>query len=360
MKLTSRRAKKQPSKPVIDGYVVSYIDKKSTKYHRITMTAFTSLFGLVGATLLFSSSAAVRSFISAEPESAVKSGNVSSNADATAAGGSALRFDAPPVSATPPPPVTYPSGIAPPTTDIAGWKLIISDDFTTNSTTADGMNWKSLSDGSKVVYSGANLVGGTTKWTTYPETYLDTYQKRPYRSGDVLSTHNGVLDFFLHTVSGQPAGANPSPILSGANHYQLYGRYSARIKTDTANLQGYYVAWLLWPESDANYKCAESDYPEGSLSSTSGTVSGFHHYGCNGSQDAFSGSAKFTDWHTYTQEWGPGYRKYYIDNTLIKTTTNQVWAQPQRWQLQTETNGTGTFGSGHLLVDWVAVYSYKP
>ena len=290
------------------------------------------------------------------------SGSSSSSGGSTTPGsGSTSPSPAPTPTPTPTPPVSQPSGVAAPTGNKTGWKLMFSDDFTVSSTTSDGMNWKSLTSGSKIVYTGKNLAnGGSAKWVTYPETYKDTYQKRAYMSGDVLSTHNGVMDFYLHSVNGQPAGANPSPLIDGVSQYQLYGRYSARIKTDTTNLQGYYAAWLLWPQLDSNYKCAESDYPEGSLASTSGQVGGFHHYGCSGSQDAFSGAAKFTDWHTYTQEWGPGFRKYYIDDTLIKTTNNQVWSQPQRWQLQTETNGTGTFGSGHLLVDWVAAYSYAP
>lgn len=313
----------------------------------------------MGAFMLFASHASVRMYGAYESETASRSGNTTVITDTTATGGGAIRFDAPSVVAPPPP--TNPSGVAAPTANLTGWKLIVSDDFSINSTTADGMNWKSISDGSKTVYTGKNLAtGGATIWKTYPETYKDTYQKRAYMSGDVLSTHDGLLDFYLHNVNGIPAGANPSVLLTSTSNYQTYGRYSARIKTDTTNLAGYYTAWLLWPQSDANYQCAESDYPEGSLASTSGMVGGFHHYGCSGAQDAFSGAAKMTDWHTYTQEWGPGYRKYYIDNTLIKTSTNQVWSQPQRWQLQTETNGTGSFGTGHLLVDWVAVYQYAP
>jgi beta-glucanase (GH16 family) len=65
------------------------------------------------------------------------------------------------------------------------------------------------------------------------------------------------------------------------------------------------------------------------------------------------------DWHTYTQDWTPLVRRYYVDGRLIKTTINPVYSGAQRWQLQTETNGNGT-NSGHLQVDWVAVYSYAP
>jgi hypothetical protein len=364
MKKFKVRKQKTSTQPVIDGFTVSYIDKKSVKYHRITMTAFAGLFGVVGALALLSSGASVRKFMAIEPESAIRSGNVSIATDPTAANGGALRFDAPPVPAPTPVPTPVPvspSGVAAPTTSLTGWKLIVSDDFTVDSTSADGMNWKSLTDAGKIVYKGKNIAtNSTTSWVTYPETFLDTYQKRPYKSGDVLSTHNGVLDFYLHSVNGQPAGANPSVILSGSSTYQTYGRYSARYKIDTHNVQGYYTAWLLWPQLDSNYKCAESDFPEGQLSESA--TGGYAHYGCNGLVDSTypRPAVDLTQWHTYTQEWGPGYRKYYIDTTLVLTTTNQVWSQPERWQLQTETNGTATFGQGHLLVDWVAVYQYAP
>ena len=89
------------------------------------------------------------------------------------------------------------------------------------------------------------------------------------------------------------------------------------------------------------------------------TVDAFAHYGCSGSQDQYSRAIDYTQWHTYTQEWSPGMRTYYLDGTLIGTSTHSVYDQPERWQLQTETNGDGTH-SGHLTVDWVTVYSCQP
>lgn len=56
LKLKPRAKKAKPS--AIQNYRVSYLDKKSKTYHRIVMTAFTGLFGLVGVVYVFSSSAA--------------------------------------------------------------------------------------------------------------------------------------------------------------------------------------------------------------------------------------------------------------------------------------------------------------
>jgi hypothetical protein len=248
-----------------------------------------------------------------------------------------------------------PSGQAMPVGDLPGWKQIFAEDFTVNAPTGSwGASCATDPDAAnKIVYIGA----AGTQWRTYPDCFTDTYQHRPYRSDQVLSVHDGVLDFSLHNVNGQPAGANPSPVINAAtaSQYQTYGRYTARFKTDVATLSEYHIAWLLWPADDADWKCAESDFPEANLNDRS--VAAFAHYGCSGAQDAYNAGIDFTQWHTFTQEWSPGIRKYYLDGTLIGTSSHSVYAQPERYQLQTETIGNGTH-AGHLTVDWVAVYAY--
>jgi hypothetical protein len=252
-----------------------------------------------------------------------------------------------------PPPVS-PSGIAAPLGDLTGWHQTFVDDFTVNAPLG---SW-ATTQGDAIVYTGDH----NGKWTVYPDGWSSTYSNgQPgYQPGQVLSVHDGQMDFFLHDVNGLPSGANPSPLTTGTGRYQTYGRYTARLKADTG-LTNYHAAWLLWPELDSSGGCAESDFPEGGLSST---VSAFAHNSTNCSsyttQDAFSTSSRFdSGWHTYTQEWSPGLRKYYIDDQLIGTSTTRVWSQNARWQLQTEPNGN-THAAGHLMVDWVAAYSYQP
>jgi hypothetical protein len=235
------------------------------------------------------------------------------------------------------------------------WKQVFAEDFTKSAALG---SWASDCDANKIVYTGAT----GTQWRAYPKCYLDTYQKRPYRSDAVLSVHDGMLDYWLHTVDGRPAGANPSPVMPNGSQYQTYGRYEARIKQTTTNLSHYHQAWLLWPMNDADWQCAETDFPESSMNSSNANA--YAHYGCNGAQDYYSKTLDKTQWHTYTMEWLPGKRNFYIDGILIGTTTNQVWSGPQRWQLQTETNTSCESSntctqSGNLLVDWVTVYSYQ-
>lgn len=247
-----------------------------------------------------------------------------------------------------------PSGEKVPIGDLKGWKQVFYDDFTKDAPLG---SWGSECDGKAIVYTGAQ----GQKWRSYPTCYKDTYQKRPYRADSVLSVKNGVLNFFLHPVAGQPAGANPSPLLTDTSQYLLYGRFTARIKVDNPTLQEYHIAWLLWPETNKWPDDGEEDFPEGSLG---GKITGFHHYAgagaCQGCQDkADLPGETFTEWHTYTIEWIPGNVKYILDEKVVLNSDKWVPTKPMRWQLQTETNGKGSH-SANMMVDWVAAYKYVP
>lgn len=116
-----------------------------------------------------------------------------------------------------------PSGQAMPVGDLPGWHQIVAEDFTRNSPTGSwGASCATDPDAAdKIVYTGTSGTG----WRTYPDCFTDTHQHRPCRSDQVLSTHDGVLDFFLHNVDGKPAGAAPSPVINAAtsSQYQTYG-----------------------------------------------------------------------------------------------------------------------------------------
>jgi hypothetical protein len=239
-----------------------------------------------------------------------------------------------------------------PTGNAQDFELVFADDFTKPAALG---TMGSDTDPKKIVYTGST----GTNWRTYPKTYVDTFPKRPYRSDQVLSVQDGNLDFWLHNVDGQPAGANPSPVLPDGTQYQTYGRYSARVKIDAADLSEYSTAWLLWPKDEPNWASAESDFPEGPLLPGRAGVYAYSHFGPGQIEAGSDASVDMHEWHTYTQDWTPLVRSYYVDGRLIYTTMNPIWGGPERWQLQTETNGNGT-NSGHLLVDWVAIYSYAP
>jgi hypothetical protein len=213
------------------------------------------------------------------------------------------------------------------------------------------------SNGDHVVYVGDHGMG----WTEYGDGWASTYTggTEGYQPSTVQSVHDGVLDFYLHNdSSGHPVGANPSPLPAGKRN-QTYGLWSfcERVAPSDANgLADFYQAPLLWPQNDGDWQSAESDYPEGPLNA--GDLSAFSHYGGSGAQDVFdvaSAAPGFnpTQWHVYTQEWGPGFRSYYVDGQLVGTSSSQVWSSPERWQLQIEPSGTNDGDTGHVYVSWV-------
>jgi len=210
----------------------------------------------------------------------------------------------------------------------------------------------------RVVYRGDHGMA----WTEYPDGWPSTYsagRAEGYQPSTVLSVHNGVLDFSLHSDShGNPVGADPSP-LPGGKRYQTYGAWSLCEKVvpaDSHRLDDFHQASLLWPQDSNKWQSAESDYPEADLDALD--FSSFSHWGVSGEQDVFSVQSvepNFdpTQWHVYTQTWGPGFRSYYIDGLLVGTSTSQVWSGPERWQLQIEPSGVTDGDSGHVYVKWV-------
>jgi len=229
---------------------------------------------------------------------------------------------------------------------ITGYKQVCGEDFTKDAATG---TW-GTADASKIVYTGG------CPWREYPDGWPSTYTNGGvgYMPSQVLSVHDGVLDFNLKPVNGHAAGANPSPILSNTGTaYQTYGKYIFRMRID--HVDGYHDAWLLWPKGDTDWQSAETDFPEMGL--TSSSVSAFAHYGGSGSQEAFSKTIDITQWHTYEQDWTATSRSFYIDGQLIGTTTKALYANPERLQLQTEPSGTAAGGTGHQFVDWFAAYA---
>jgi hypothetical protein len=216
----------------------------------------------------------------------------------------------------------------------------------------------------QIVYTGDHGMS----WTGYGDGWPSTYSggAEGYQPSTVLSVHDGVLDFHLHNdTQGHPVGADPSP-LPGGNRYQTYGAWSfcERVApADSNRLADFKQAPMLWPINDSDGPSAESDYPEGDFNGSE-IFSGFSHYG-SGSQDVFEiqkvdPNYDPTQWHVYTQAWGPGFRSYYVDGQLVGTATSQIWSGPERWQLQVEPVGTVNDGdTGDVYVKWVWIGTFS-
>lgn len=242
------------------------------------------------------------------------------------------------------PPPTTGSGEPVPTTDLPGWRLVATEDFTVD----------------------AALGQFPTKypaWTNY-DGLTDTSGNGTYSTAKTVTVHDSVLDMYVHTENGQPYTASPTPPIAAGKWDQLYGRYAVRFRTDA--IPGYKMAWLLWPEAPKGWVDGEVDFPEADLG---GTIAGYAHQ-VDGdpaiNQYAFSTSASTTDWHTAVIEWSPGKLRFLLDGAQVGVTTDSraVPHVSHYWVLQTETQLGGGKPSaasvGHVYVDWTAVWSYNP
>jgi hypothetical protein len=224
---------------------------------------------------------------------------------------------------------------------------LFQDTFTTPSSLG---SW-ATTDANAVVYTGDH--GG--QWTEYPDGWPSTNSSNGYNPANVLSAHDGTLDFYLHNVNNNPVGANPSPLLTGTSRYITFGTFSIRMR-ETGGMDDFHAVPLLWPQNDANWQSAESDFPEFTMNGTD-SVCAYAHYGGAGSQDSYCEPASFdpTQYHTYTQEWDASGRSYYVDGVLLGRSTHAVWSSQERWQLQMEPTGRNDGDSGHVYVSNVSV-----
>ncbi|MET3807985.1 cell division septation protein DedD [Nakamurella sp. UYEF19] len=240
-----------------------------------------------------------------------------------------------PTVAAPTAPAPVDSGQAMPIGDLPGWKQVFSDDFTTD------------------VAMGGFPGSYASKWTAY-DGFQDSSGNGMY-SKDILSVHNGNLDMYLHTENGKALGAAPVPLVTGKWGGQTYGRFSVRFRSDY--LPHFGTGWLLWPDS-GNWDDGEIDFPEGGLDQV---MSGYVH--CIGhARDNCSYTKPGTtyyDWHTATIEWRADRVTMILDGKTILNDTVDVPVNPLHWVMQVGTSGgkPDPATAGHLLIDWVSIYT---
>jgi hypothetical protein len=236
-----------------------------------------------------------------------------------------------------------------PITSPAGWNLIFSDDFNTNtaSGTFPGPN-----------YSNGVWTGGpySATWTSYEPGWTDTSGAGTYETSNI-SVSNSCLILHLSTVGNTVQVAAPLPILPGGTpgSGQTYGMYSVCFRADPG-LNGFKTAWLLWPVSNVASQ-GEIDFPEGDLA---GTIGAYDHTVGDQPLNAFAADtgATYTSWHVATIEWTAAGVTFILDGKVVGTSTMSP-SVPMHWVLQTETDGGSPAASvaGDVNIDWVAVYA---
>lgn len=223
-----------------------------------------------------------------------------------------------------------------PVGDLPGWHQVFADDF-----------------------SAAVPLGGFpgsmygSRWTGY-EGLRDTSGAGTYSNARVVSVHDGVLDMYLHTEDGTPLVAAPVPLVNGQWGGQVYGRFSVRFRADP--VPGYKTAWLLWPDSN-EWAEGEVDFPEGSLDDSMYAANL-----CVGKPGKFcfqkTNLGSYQQWHVATIEWTPKGVSFILDGRRVGT-SSQSPSTPMHWVLQTETTSgkPPASASGHVEIDWVAIYT---
>ncbi len=213
-----------------------------------------------------------------------------------------------------------------PVGDLPGWKQILAENFDRNARADQiaekyGDSFRAYSDNK--AYSAANL-----------------------------SVHDGSFDFTLDAENRKGAAGvfGPPDSVWGMQ----YGKYSIRFKAVGA--VGNNAAIMWWPSSDI-WGDGELDYPEGSLG---GSIWVHHHEvgcadACYEAEDVNTG-VLWTDWHTASTEWTPTSVKYYLDDQLLATFKTNVPTTDHRMTVQAWAKKK-KLDSGHLLLDWVTIYS---
>jgi hypothetical protein len=239
-----------------------------------------------------------------------------------------------------------PSGEAMPIGDLDGWRQVFTDDFTTD------------------VPLGEFPDAVADKWSAYPSPVKDTIHHGTYSPGSVVSVADGVLNQYIHAEGRVFMVSALLPKVPGTEEQgQMYGRYAVRFKADP--IEGYKMAWLLWPDSGRWPRDGEIDFPERNL--VSDNVNGFvHHQGARHGSDQTSTKVAYdpSTWHTAVIEWSPDLVVFTLDGVEIRRVTERVPHTPMHWVLQTETMLTSKrppkAAAGNVQIDWVAAWQYDP
>ena len=261
-----------------------------------------------------------------------------------------------------------PSGAAMPVGDVPGWHQVFADNFARENVPVgafSGCRWPRRTPITRLNCRGlAAYPNVEAKWFAYPDGWTGTPSTGTYEPSKVISIHNGVMDYHLHTVGRSHMIAAAVPKIPGGSGLMggfRYGRFVARARI--APLYGYHVSFLLWPDSNIWPRDREIDFPEADFDSR--TISGFVHWpGATGAarQTAYDVAVNLSRWHIYEVDWTAAGLSFYVDGVLIGRTTapTEIPRTLMHWVLQTGTSFTEgapmSTASGDVQIDWVTAY----
>ena len=214
----------------------------------------------------------------------------------------------------------------------ASWELVWSDEF--DGTSLNGSNWS---------YDIGNGNGG---WGNNELEY--------YRSQNV-SVSGGYLTIEAREESYAGYDYTSGKIHSRNKQDFLYGKIEARMKLPTG--QGIWPAFWMMP-TDSVYGgwplSGEIDIME--MINEATTVYGTLHFGQSYPNNQQTGASYSPGvdlsqgFHTYTLEWGPAVMRWYVDDVLFSTKTNDLW-----WTISAPDNPLAPFDQSFYLILNLAV-----
>jgi len=229
-----------------------------------------------------------------------------------------------------------PSGEAAPVGDLPGWRQIFVDDFDTP------------------VARGSFPGPYADSWLPY-DGFTDTNDNGTYRAG-AISVADGMLSLGVSALGDEVTSSAVVPLVDGQWGGQTHGRYSVRLRADP--VEGYSAAFLLWSDEN-DWDDGEIDFPEGHLDKE---VRAYNHKLGDPSENSFDRrtAVPFSEWHTYTIEWGPDEIAFQIDGVTIGTTRSDIPTAKMHWVMQIETlkSAPPDGAQGAVHIDWATIYRY--
>ena len=252
---------------------------------------------------------------------------------------------------------TDPSGVPVPTGNLPGWKQVFRYDFQQKVPLG---GFSGCTAGPTILRSNCSGLPQSVRsnlWA-YPDGWPDGNTGK-YLPSRVLSIHNGMLDYYLHTTGRVHAVAALVPKIPGAvkGNGLHYGAYAIRFRANS--IPGYKVAFLLWPDSEIWPADGEIDFPEGNLDRTVDAAMHFQGGRSLISQDVYRSNATFSSWHTAVIEWTPTKCRFILDGHVLGTSVSLIPSTPMHWVLQVQTVAGAPPAdrvAGHVEIAWITVY----
>jgi hypothetical protein len=252
-----------------------------------------------------------------------------------------------------------PSGAPMPVGNLPGWNQVYTDDFNTSVPVG---GFSGCTPRASLMTSNCTGLPASvqSQLFAYPDGWPDTSKHGTYEPSQVLSIHDGMLDYDMHSADGMHMVSAVEPKIpggAGGNGLQ-YGAYAVRFRADTS--PGYKTAFLLWPDSETWPQDGEIDFPEGNLEGTIGAH--MHQLGATtgSQQNSYFTNATYGAWHTAVIEWTQNECRFILDGRVIGTSTSQIPNTPMHWVLQAETALDGVIPADdvtdHVDIDWIAAY----